>query len=341
MILNYGAPQANTGTYTFELMQVPLPKIGATYTNSVGVNGPDMVAILVPTEDDDGSVQLIVATPKFFTPLQHMASLTCEQFPHYGINSATYWQELFPSGSSTSAASLGTAAVGNGYAGTDDWFDGIKSFRNGTYYDIATGRCGDKPARVWYDCNSHAVAAPHCHAVNYTTPYTTAAGCNAAYSNGCASPSTYYDCVGGICQVVTGPTSYTSLSACQLAYPNGCIPIPTEYFDCHVDSGCIGVTGPTAYTSLVDCQTAFPNGCAPPPPVEPPDIPCIEEYAYKSFCAIKEYECNNRLLCKDDDFIKFLKLLSLRSAGNAAADTGEDDVIDNIISLINLICECK
>ena len=47
------------------------------------------------------------------------------------------------------------------------------------------------------------------------------------------------------------------------------------------------------------------------------------------------------MLCKDDDFIKFLKLLSLQSAGFTAADTDNNYVIDNITSLINLICECE
>ena len=340
MTLSHHAPVGTPGVFTYELMQVPLPKIGSSYNVSV-----DMVAMLVPFEWNNGSSTTTVHCPKFFAPKQDITSLTCEQFPYYGVDSAEYWQEICPSGTSNSAATIGTTGTGNGFTGTTDWFSILQSFGNGKYYDITTGRCTESAPRTYYQCDSTASSSPYCIPTQTPTSYLTQSACEAQYPTGCRSVIgvKYYDCTqdSGTCGQVLGPSPYTSLADCQTAYPNGCETIPSEYWECHPDGGCVQVNGPTAYTSLEACQSAFPDGCDDPLPVIAPDIPCIEKYAYKSFCAIREHDCNNRMLCKDDDFIKFLKLLSLQSAGFTAADTDNNYVIDNITSLINLICECE
>jgi len=340
MTLSHHAAVGTPGVFTFELMQVPLPKIGASYHVSV-----DMISMLVPFEWNNGSSTTTVHCPKFFAPKQDITSLTCEQFPYYGVDSAENWQEICPSGTSNSAATIGATGTGNGFTGTTDWFGIIQSFGNGKYYDITTGRCTESAPRTYYQCDSTASNSPYCIPTQTPTSYLTQSACEAQYPTGCRSVIgvKYYDCTqdSGTCGQVLGPSPYTSLADCQTAYPNGCETIPSEYWECHPDAGCVEVNGPTAYTSLEACQSAFPDGCDAALPVTAPDIPCIEKYAYKSFCAIREHDCNNRMLCKDDDFIKFLKLLSLQSAGFTAADTDNNYVIDNITSLINLICECE
>ena len=81
MTLHHNATAGTPGAFTFELMQCPLPKLGAAYDITPGLFGPDIIAIIVPYSWNDGTTTNFAHCPKFFTPISNMAALTCEQFP--------------------------------------------------------------------------------------------------------------------------------------------------------------------------------------------------------------------------------------------------------------------
>tara|TARA_R100000808_G_C2151855_1_gene161038 strand:- start:3669 stop:4997 length:1329 start_codon:yes stop_codon:yes gene_type:complete len=323
--MGYIAPPNVTGTFHFELIQIPLPKYLVEYQA-----GEDLVFLLTPQAEIvfPSTTPTIVPRPRIFKCIQDTGAMQMNQYPWYGSDWESYWDLLEDD-----------HGMGIGV----DWFTSVKAYNSGKYWDIATKSCtSTRPPRTdYYDCI--ALSGGNCQQVGYTTGYTSLSACQAAFPNGCQTPPVeYYDCDEAQgCIQVNYATSYTTLAACQQAYPSGCGDPPTTYYDCHQGS-CQQVSYETLYTSLGDCEDAFPEGCDdPPPPVEPPHIPCLDEYAYKSFCAIKDHECNNEILCKNKDFLTFLKLMSVSTAGLRAAEISDANAIENITNLINTLCECK
>ena len=313
---------ATIGTFTFELLQIPIPESSIPYKKNIpGQMYSQSVVGLVGIEEVGGVLGYV---PKFYKCIQDVPPGDCSTVAYLGSNSSLYWQEI--------ALTAGTS---------DDWFNELKTVSDGKYYDITTVQCGPTTGGTKsYDCVNGS-----CQLVNYSTNHSSMSACQAAFPNGCTTPPTlYYDCTPSSgCTQVNYTTAYTSLTACQAAYPLGCsIPPALDYYDCIPGSGCMQVNYTTTYNTLADCNAAHPNGCSTPPRpvIDPPTVPCMESYAYKSYCAIKENECNDELLCKDKDFVNFLKLLSLSYTGFQAHQSNDDAAISNITSLINLICNC-
>ena len=323
--IGYIAPPGVTGTFHFELIQIPLPSYLSGYHA-----GDDLVFLLTPHLETifPNTVPQVVPRPRIFKCILDTGAMQMNQYPWYGANWEDYWEELEDE---------------HGMAVGVDWFQSVKAYNGGKYWDTAAKSCtsGPPPQTDYYDCV--ALSSGTCQQVGYTTAYTSLSACQAAFPNGCQTPPVeYYDCDEAQgCIQVNYATSYTTLAACQQAYPTGCGDPPVTYYDCHQGS-CQQVSYVTLYTNLGACNEAFPEGCDdPPPPVDPPHIPCLDEYAYKSFCAIKDHECNDEILCKNKDFLTFLKLMSVSTAGLRAAEIEDTNAVENIQNLINTLCECK
>jgi len=67
---------------------------------------------------------------------------------------------------------------------------------------------------------------------------------------------------------------------------------------------------------------------------------CIEEKTLESFCTVREYVCDDDILCTNKRFLKTMKLFVIREAITVSNQRGAYNDIKDMISLSKTLCKC-